>query len=92
MKKSKKTKINLLTSPNKENKNKCLIISEDLESKKNNNDIAENNICIKSNIDLMKSAKIIEDSINQIEREMIDFKKHNLHVKQQLKILLDENK
>lgn len=90
--KSKKIKINLLSTPNNKIKNKLFIISDDSESKKNRNDNEEDSLCIKSNFVLHKSSKFIKESINQIEKELMAFKIHNVYIKQQLEKILNKDK
>ena len=90
--KSKKIKINLLSTPNNKIKNKHFIISDDSESKKNRNDNEEDSLCIKSNFVLHKSSKFIKESINQIEKELMAFKIHNVYIKQQLEKILNKDK
>ena len=90
--KSKKIKINLLSTPNNKIKNKLFIISDDSESKKNRNDNEEDSLCIKSNFVLHKSSKFIKESINQIEKELMAFKMHNIYIKQQLEKILNKDK
>ena len=90
--KSKKNKINLLSTPNNKIKNKLFIISDDSESKKNRNDNEEDSLCIKSNFVLHKSSKFIKESINQIEKELMAFKIHNVYIKQQLEKILNKDK
>ena len=90
--KSKKIKINLLSTPNNKIKNKLFIISDDSESKKNRNDNEEDSLCIKSNFVLHKSSKFIKESINQIEKELMAFKIHNVYIKQQLEKRLNKDK
>ena len=90
--KSKKIKINLLSTPNNKIKNKLFIIPDDSESKKNRNDNEEDSLCIKSNFVLHKSSKFIKESINQIEKELMAFKMHNIYIKQQLEKILNKDK
>ena len=90
--KSKKIKINLLSTPNNKIKNKLFIISDDSENKKNRNDNEEDSLCIKSNFVLHKSSKFIKESINQIEKELMAFKIHNVYIKQQLEKILNKDK
>lgn len=90
--KSKKIKINLLSTPNNKIKNKLFIISDDSENKKNRNDNEEDSLCIKSNFVLHKSSKYIKESINQIEKELMAFKIHNVYIKQQLEKILNKDK
>ena len=90
--KSKKIKINLLSTPNNKIKNKLFFISDDSESKKNRNDNEEDSLCIKSNFVLHKSSKFIKESINQIEKELMAFKIHNVYIKQQLEKILNKDK
>ena len=90
--KSKKIKINLLSTPNNKIKNKLFIISDDSESKKNRNGNEEDSLCIKSNFVLHKSSKFIKESINQIEKELMAFKIHNVYIKQQLEKILNKDK
>ena len=90
--KPKTIKINIMNNTKVKSERKIMINLNDKDKQKNNNrvNIKENNKNI--NNDINKSSKIIKENINLIEKEINDFKEHNIFIKQQLEKLLNKSK
>ena len=92
--KTKKITINILGDSKTKKERKIYINLEEAEKKSNNNTINNNekkdNIENEYNLD--ESSKIIKENINSIEKEINEFKEHNLFIKQQLVKMFNKNK
>ena len=84
--KTKRIKINLLTDFKIKKEKKICITLDNSEKKNTINNIIniEKNEIFQKYKDINESSKIIKANINLIEKEINDFKEHNLFIKQQL--------
>ena len=92
--KAKKITINILGDSKTKKERKICINLEESEKIRNNNSMnnIEKNDINENKYSLDESSKIISENINSIEKEINEFKEHNLFIKQQLEKMFNKNK